>query len=85
MRLNLIKFRKTREKGKRTQTYFSKVLGITRQHYINLENGFADPSFGLMERFEVAFKDQYEDMWELFKKSEWLPQRTNDQTCVPML
>ena len=70
MRANLIIFRKTREKGKRSQTYFAKVLNVSRQHYANLENGLSDPSFGLMEKFEEVFKNQYEDIWELFKKAE---------------
>lgn len=68
LRLNLIKFRKTREAGKRSITYFAKVLDITRQHYTDIENGKSNPSFGLMEKFEQAFKDQYDDIWELFRK-----------------
>ena len=70
LRINLIKFRKTREAGKRSITYFADVLGITRQHYTDIENGKSNPSFGLMQRFEEVFKNQYEDIWELFKKSE---------------
>lgn len=70
IRINLIKFRKTREKGKRSKTYFSKVLNITRQHYANIENGLSNPSYDLMIRFGEVFKDQYEDIWELFKKGE---------------
>ena len=68
MRFNLIKFRKTREKGKRSITYFAEQLGITRQHYSNIENGLSDPSFGLMKRFSEIF--EYDDIWELFKKGE---------------
>lgn len=70
IRFNLIKFRKTREKGKRSKTYFSKALNITRQHYSNIENGLSNPSYDLMIRFGEVFKDQYEDIWELFKKVE---------------
>lgn len=70
IRINLIKFRKTREAGKRSIVYFANALEITRQHYANIENGLSDPSFGLMQKFEKAFKGQYEDIWELFKKSE---------------
>lgn len=70
IRINLIKFRRTREKGQRSKTYFANVLDITRQHYADIENGTSNPSFGLMEKFEEAFKDQYEDIWELFKKGE---------------
>ena len=67
IRFNLLKFRKTREKGKRSKTYFAKQLGITRQHYADLENGVSNPSFGLMVRFEEVFGDQFEDLWELWK------------------
>lgn len=70
IRINLIEFRKTREKGKRSITYFAEVLGITRQHYANLENGLSDPSYGLILKFEKVFEGQYHDVWELFKKSE---------------
>lgn len=68
IRINLIKFRKTREKGKTSITYFAEQLGITRQHYANIENGLSDPSFGLMKRFSEVF--EYDDIWELFKKGE---------------
>jgi len=72
MRFNLIKFRKTREKGKKSIIYFSKQLGITRQHYSDIESGKSNPSFGLMERFYEVFEDElideYSDMWLLWKK-----------------
>ena len=67
MRFNLIKFRKTREKGKRSKTYFAEQLGITRQYYAELESGEANPSFGLMVKFEKVFGEQFEDMWEMWK------------------
>lgn len=70
IRINLIKFRKTREKGKRTKIYFANVLGITRQHYANLEEGKTNPSFELMQKFGKAFEDQYDDLWELFDNGE---------------
>ena len=70
IRFNLIKFRKTREKGKRSKVYFAKVLGITRQHYANIEQGISNPSFELMKRFGKVFKDEYEDIWELFDNGE---------------
>ena len=70
IRINLIKFRKTREKGKRSIKYFADVLGVTRQHYANLENGLSDPSYGLILKFEKVFLGQYQDIWELFKKGE---------------
>lgn len=67
MRFNLIKFRKTREKGKNSMKYFAEQLEITRQHYADLENGVSNPSFGLMVKFEKMFGDQFEDMWDLWK------------------
>lgn len=70
IRINLIKFRKTREKDKRSKTYFAKVLGITRQHYANIEEGTSNPSFELMQRFGKEFENQYEDLWELFDNGE---------------
>lgn len=70
IRINLIKFRKTREKGKRSITYFAKQLEITRQHYSDIEKGNSNPSFGLMERFAKVFDGQYKDIWELFKKED---------------
>lgn len=45
-------------------------LGISLVHYSNIENGKVDPTFGFMEKFEEAFKNEYQDIWELFKKSE---------------
>lgn len=68
IRINLIKFRKTRAKGKRSITYFAEKLGITRQHYSDIEKGMSNPSFKLMERFEKVFEGEYQDIWELFKK-----------------
>ena len=70
IRINLIKFRKTREKGKRSKKYFADVLGITRQHYADIENGVSNPSFGLMKKFGKEFEDQYNDLWELFDNGE---------------
>ena len=70
IRINLIKFRKTREKGKRSKTYFANVLGITRQHYANIEKGLSNPSFELMKKFGEKFEDEYDDLWELFDNGE---------------
>lgn len=70
MRFNLINFRITREKGKRSKTYFAEKLEITRQHYADLESGISNPSFGLMVKFEKEFGNQFEDMWELWKPSQ---------------
>lgn len=72
MRFNLIKFRKTRGKGRRSIKYFADQLDITRQHYTDIESGKSNPSFGLMEKFYETFEteliDDYSDMWLLWKK-----------------
>lgn len=70
IRFNLIKFRKTREKGKRSKTYFAKKLKISRQHYADIENGSSNPSFGLIKKFGKEFEGQYDDLWELFDNGE---------------
>jgi DNA-binding XRE family transcriptional regulator len=67
MRFELMKFRQTREKGKRSKKYFAEQLEITRQHYADLENGVSNPSYGLMVKFEEVFRGQYEDIWEVWK------------------
>lgn len=67
IRFNLMKFRKTREKGRRSKTYFAEQLEITRQHYADLENGVSNPSFGLMIKFEKVFGNEFEDLWDLWK------------------
>lgn len=70
MRMDLIKFRKTRPKGKKSKTYFANVLGITRQHYANIEKGTSNPSFELMQKFGKEFEGEYDDIWELFDNGE---------------
>lgn len=70
IRINLIKFRKTRPKGKRSQSYFAHMLGISRQHYANIEDGVSNPSFELMKKFGEVFEDEYDDLWELFDNGE---------------
>lgn len=66
-RLNLIKFRidlglKSKDVAER--------LGITKQHYSNIENGKVNPTYKILEKFGEVFEDMYEDIWELFKKAE---------------
>lgn len=46
----------------------SKKLGVNPTYYSNIENGRVNPNFEFMERFEKTFKNQYEDIWFLFKK-----------------
>lgn len=64
-RKNLVKFRI--DLGLKSQEMAEK-LEIGRVHYSNIENGKADPTYGFILKFEKTFKDQYEDVWELFKK-----------------
>jgi DNA-binding XRE family transcriptional regulator len=67
IRKNLVKFRV--DSGLKSQEMAEK-LGVGRVHYSNIERGKCDPTFGLMQKFEETFKDQYEDIWEIFKKAE---------------
>ena len=66
-RKNLIKFRV--DLGLKSIEMAEK-LGITRTKYSNIENCRVNPSFGFMQKFEGIFKDQYEDIWELFRAVE---------------
>ncbi len=65
MRTNLKKFKI--DMGLKSKEMAEK-LDITYVHYSNIESGKADPSFGLLEKFEKEFEGKYEDIWELFKK-----------------
>ena len=67
MRFNLMNFRK---KQKLSQEKMATILGVSRPYYSNIENGKADPTFGVMRKFEANFKNLYEDIWELFKNDE---------------
>ena len=56
-----------------TQVEVAKELEITNQHFSLLINGNADPSFGLMLKFEEfceTHKIVINDMWELWKKCD---------------
>lgn len=64
-RKNLVKFRIDHNL---TSTQMAEKLGFSRVHYSNIETGKKDPTFGFMQKFEETFKDQYEDIWELFRK-----------------
>lgn len=85
MRFELVKLRKTlkptpeeiqaRKEGVKNtkgllQQEIANRLEITRQHYSNLENGLTNPSFELMVKFGEVFKDEYVDMWELWKNEK---------------
>lgn len=67
-RKNLTKLRT--DLGLKSQE-FAERLGISRQHYSNIENGKVDPTFGIISRLEkVLVNEGYEieDIWNLFKK-----------------
>lgn len=64
-RTELKEFRKSK---KLTQPEMAKKLEISLSHYKGIEAGFADPSFKTLTKFYEVFKDQYDDIWKLFKK-----------------
>ena len=55
-----------------TQTEMSARLGLSLSHYKNIETGFDDPSYKVMETFEAAFHDYLKvwdvNVWRIFKK-----------------
>lgn len=66
-RKNLIKLRT--DLGLKSQE-FAELLGISRQHYSNIENGKVDPTFGLMLKLEEILNSKkyvLDDIWNLFK------------------
>lgn len=53
-----------------TQGYVADRLGISEQHFSSIINGRANPSFGLILKFEefcYEHKIVVDDMWELWK------------------
>lgn len=64
-RINLKKFKI--EQGLNS-TEMAEKVGITRQHYSNLECGKCNPSYELLEAFEKVFNLDAKDVWLLFKK-----------------
>lgn len=69
-RKNLIRLRV--DLGLQSQE-FAEQLGISRQHYSNIENGKVDPTFAIIARLESFLKSkdyEIDDIWELFKKGE---------------
>lgn len=51
-----------------TQQDIAQKLGISKSHYVSIEQGTQDPSFKLLEQFAQAF--QINDIWELMKKGK---------------
>ena len=66
-RKKLIKFRV--DLGLKAKEVAEK-LEISHVHYSNIETGKVNPTFGLMQKFEEVFKNQFDDIWELFKIGE---------------
>lgn len=68
-RKNLVKLRA--DIGLKSQE-FAELLGISKQHYSNIENGKVDPTFVIITKLENVLKNrgfEIDDIWELFKKS----------------
>ena len=65
-RKELKAFRKSK---KLTQSGMAFLLEISLSHYKAIEGGFADPSFKTLTKFYEAFRDDYDDIWKLFKKA----------------
>lgn len=57
-----------RSKGM-TQPDMAKQLEISLSHYKGIEGGTQDPSFKLLCKFYEVFKNEYDDIWTLFKRS----------------
>lgn len=51
-----------------TQQDMAYKLGISKSHYVSIEQGSQDPSFKLLEQFAKVF--EYDDIWELMKKGK---------------
>lgn len=51
-----------------TQSGMAFMLEISLSHYKAIESGFADPSFKTLAKFYEAFRDEYDDIWKLFKR-----------------
>ncbi len=51
-----------------TQQDIAQKLGISKSHYVSIEQGTQDPSFKLLEQFAEVFT--INDIWELMKKGK---------------
>lgn len=56
-----------RSKGLR-QKEVAEKLGISLQHYKNIESGFSDPSYKNLERFAKIFGNPPLGLWTMFQK-----------------
>lgn len=63
----LREFRKSRSL---TQAEMAQKLEISLSHYKGIEYGRQDPSFKTLCKFYEVFKDEYDDIWTLFKHTK---------------
>lgn len=63
MRFNLMNFRK---KKKLSQEKMANLLGISRPHYSDIENGKVSPSIDFAYKIQQVF--EVDDVMELLKK-----------------
>lgn len=63
MRFNLMKFRKIKDL---TQEEMATLLGISRPHYSDIENGKVSPSIDFAYKIQEVF--DVDDVLELLKK-----------------
>lgn len=56
-----------------TQEEMAAKLGISKNHYGNIENGVFDPSYEVMKEFADKFNREYGrnlDVWGMFQKDD---------------
>lgn len=51
-----------------TQVEMAEKLELSLSHYKGIECGTQDPSFKTLCKFYDVFKNEYDDIWNLFKK-----------------
>ena len=51
-----------------TQQDIANKLGISKSHYVSIEQGTQDPSFKVLEQFAKVF--EYDDIWQIMKKGK---------------
>lgn len=66
-RLNLVLFRM---KHNMKQREMAERLGLSKGHYSNIELGFYDPSYKVMQKFRKEFANEKIDVWDVFAKEE---------------
>ena len=64
-RINLVCFRM---KHGMKQREMAEKLGISKNHYANIECCIFDPSYKVMQKFSEALGNEKIDVWDVFKK-----------------